>query len=188
MTVTVATNLAAAHRTSIWVDLNMDGTFDNNNELLANGLSGAGTASYTATLALTSAAVNLNTRMRVITVANTNAPDPCALNTLNAEVEDYQVLVQPSAARDAQALPGLSVYPTPTPDGRVHLRLPDASAAGQYAVAVHDVLGATVLSTSLRLGPAADAELDLSALAPGVYVLHLRDARGQTAVRRVVRE
>ena len=37
-------------------------------------------------------------------------------------------------------------------------------------------------------GPAADAQLDLSALPAGVYVLRLRDAQGQTALRRLVRE
>ena len=66
--------------------------------------------------------------------------------------------------------------------------MPDASAAGTYATEVQNVLGATVLRTALRLGPAAEAELDLSALAPGVYVLRLRDAKGQLALRRVVRE
>ncbi|WP_280638197.1 GEVED domain-containing protein [Hymenobacter sp. 5317J-9] len=188
MTLTVSTNLTAAHRTSVWMDLNVDGVFDNNTELVANGLSPAGSASYTATFAINSSVSNLNTRMRVLVVANTNAPSPCGVNILNAEVEDYQVRVQPLAARDAQALPGLTVFPNPTADGLLRLNLAEASAAGTYAVAVQNLLGATVLNTSLRLSPTADAQLDLSRLAPGVYVLHLRDAQGQTAVRRVVRQ
>ncbi|UOR00063.1 T9SS type A sorting domain-containing protein [Hymenobacter sp. 5317J-9] len=170
------------------MDLNVDGVFDNNTELVANGLSPAGSASYTATFAINSSVSNLNTRMRVLVVANTNAPSPCGVNILNAEVEDYQVRVQPLAARDAQALPGLTVFPNPTADGLLRLNLAEASAAGTYAVAVQNLLGATVLNTSLRLSPTADAQLDLSRLAPGVYVLHLRDAQGQTAVRRVVRQ
>jgi hypothetical protein len=126
--------------------------------------------------------------MRVMTVANANTPLPCVVNLLNAEYEDYLLMFGPLASRQEQALPSLSLYPTPTPDGRVHLRLPDASAAGTYTATVKNVLGATVLSTPLRLGPAADAELDLSRVAPGVYLLQLRNAQGQTAVRRVVRE
>ena len=127
--------------------------------------------------------------MRILAVVNTNAaPSPCAVNLLNAEVEDYQLIVRPLATLTAQALPALSLFPNPTLDGRLRLRLPDAAAAGIYHAEVQNVLGATVLGATLRLGPAADAELDLSALAPGVYVLRLRDAQGQVALRRVVRE
>ena len=103
-------------------------------------------------------------------------------------MEDYQLVFGPLASRQELALPSLSLYPTPTPDGRVHLRLPDASAAGTYAATVQNLLGATVHTADLRLGSATDAELDLSRLAPGVYLLQLRNAQGQTAVRRVVRE
>ncbi|MDO7845624.1 PKD domain-containing protein [Hymenobacter sp. M29] len=187
--ITVTTNLAAAHRTSIWVDQNQNGIFDNG-ELLVNGLTTAGpsSATYTTSFAVTSPTAGLSARMRVIVVANNNQPTACTVNLLNAEVEDYQLVFGPLAAREAQALPSLSVYPTPTPDGRVHLHLPDASATGAYAATVQNLLGATLLTTSLRLGPAADAELDLSRLAPGVYMLQLRNAKGETAVRRVVRE
>ena len=52
---------------------------------------------------------------------------------------------------------------------------------------MRNLLGAVLLHTDLRLGTAT-AELDLSALPAGVYVLHLRDAQGNTATRRVVRQ
>ena len=145
-------------------------------------------ATFTASFALPAGVSTLNTRMRILCVANANAPFPCAVNLLNAEVEDYQLLVRPLATQAAQALPTLGLFPNPTLDGQLRLRLPDAAAAGAYSTEVQNMLGATVLRTTLRLGPAADAELDLSALAPGVYVLRLRDAKGQLALRRVVRE
>ena len=186
---TVLTNLAIVHRTAVWIDLNTNGVFDAT-ELVATGVSVAGTTAGTFTAAFTAPTRNsvLNTRMRVITVTNTNPPSACGVNIMNAEVEDYQLRVQPLATRDALALPALSLYPNPTLDGRVSLRLPDANAAGIYAVEVQNMLGATVLRTALHLGPAADAELNLNGLAPGVYVLRLRDAKGQTALRRVVRD
>ncbi|WP_345125741.1 GEVED domain-containing protein [Hymenobacter antarcticus] len=186
---TVVSNLAIVHRTAVWVDVNLNGTFDTN-ELLANDVTGAGpgAATFTASFALPAGVSGLNTRMRILCVANANAPFPCAVNVLNAEVEDYQLLVRPLATQAAQALPTLGLFPNPTLDGQLRLRLPDAATAGTYATEVQNVLGATVLRTTLRLGPAADATLDLSALAPGVYVLRLRDAKGQTALRRVVRE
>ena len=186
---TVVSNLAISHRVAVWVDLNVNGTFDAA-ELLVNAVTAAGPGSATlaATFTAPSTTAGLSTRMRVLTVANTNTPFPCAVNLLNAEVEDYQLLVLPLATREALALPALSLYPNPTRDGYLRLRLPDASAAGLYAAEVQNLLGATVLRTTMRLGPAAEAPLNLSALAPGVYVLRLRDAQGLTALRRVVRE
>ncbi|MEL5994237.1 GEVED domain-containing protein [Hymenobacter segetis] len=187
LSLTVATNLAANHRTSAWVDWNMNGTFDAS-ELVVNGTATAN--SFTAPFTVPAGTAGSNPRMRVIVVANATGgtPSACATNVLNAEVEDYQLRILPLATREAQALPTLSLFPNPTLDGRVSLRLPDASAAGLYTTEVQNLLGATVLRTALRLGPAADAQLDLSALPAGVYVLRLRDAQGQTALRRLVRE
>ena len=187
---TVVSNLGIVHRTAVWVDVNINGVFESS-ELLANGVtnSGPNAATFATSFTVPAGAGGLNTRMRVLAVVNTNAaPSPCAVNLLNAEVEDYQLIVRPLATLAAQALPALSLFPNPTLDGRLRLRLPDAAAAGTYRTEVQNVLGATVLRTTLRLGPSADAELDLSALAPGVYVLRLRDAQGQMALRRVVRE
>ena len=187
---TVVSNLNIVHRTAVWVDVNINGVFEAS-ELLTNGVTNAGpnAATFATSFTVPAGAGGLNTRMRILAVVNTNAtPSPCAVNVLNAEVEDYQLIVRPLATLAAQALPALSLFPNPTLDGRLRLRLPDAAAAGTYRAEVQNVLGATVLRTTLRLGPAADAELDLSALAPGVYVLRLRDAKGQLALRRVVRE
>ena len=190
LSLSVTTNLAAAHRTSVWVDWNQNGTFDAS-ELVVNGMTAnGGPSTFTAPFTVPTGTVGTNPRMRVTVVANATGgtPNPCATNVLNAEVEDYQLRILPLATREAQALPTLSLFPNPTLDGRVSLRLPDASAAGLYATEVQNLLGATVLRTALRLGPAADAQLDLSALPAGVYVLRLRDAQGQTALRRLVRE
>jgi PKD repeat protein len=191
LNLTVTTNLFVTHRTSVWIDYNLDGFFAAN-ELLATGISLAGasanTYSATFTVPSSSSTSGLSTRMRVQTMVNTSAPNACGVNIVNAEVEDYQIRFLPLATRNSAALPALSLYPNPTLDGHLRLSLPDAAAAGVYATEVQNVLGATVLHTSLRLGPAAAAELDLSALPAGVYVLHLRDAKGQTATRRVVRE
>lgn len=182
----VTTNSAQGHRTAVWVDLNRNGVFDNPSELVVNNTTSA--ATFTATFTAPTPTTSLMTRMRVVATTNINSPSPCLVNLLNAEVEDYQLVVQPLATRDALALPALSLYPTPSGDGRVRLRLTDARAAGRYTTEVQNLLGATVLRTALHLGPAADAELDLSRLVAGVYVLRLRDAQGQTALRRVVRE
>ena len=187
---TVVTNVSVVHRTAVWIDLNQNGVFDSS-ELVATGISTNGTAAGTFSGSFTAPTTTrtLNARMRVLVQANsnTNVPSPCSVNLINAEVEDYLLRVQPLATRSEQALPSLSLYPTPTPDGRLRLALTDARAAGLYTTEVRNLLGALVHRTTLRLG-LAEAELDLSALPAGVYVLQLRDGRGQTATRRVVRQ
>ncbi|WP_310395173.1 GEVED domain-containing protein [Hymenobacter sp.] len=186
--ISVVANRAVAHLTGVWVDWNRNGVFDAP-ELVSAGFTpnGPNATTYAASFAVPPGASG-STRMRVTVVANSNFLSPCGVNVFNAEVEDYQLQVLPLATRDALALPALSLFPNPTPDGRLRLRLPEAKAAGVYGAEVQNLLGATVLRAALRLGPAADAELDLRGLAPGVYVLRLRDARGLTATRRVVRE
>ncbi|MET4073757.1 GEVED domain-containing protein [Hymenobacter sp. UYCo722] len=187
---TVVTNVSVVHRTAVWIDLNQNGVFDNS-ELVATGISTSGTAAgtFSGSFTVPAATRPLTTRMRVLVQANanTNVPNPCSVNLLNAEVEDYLLRVQPLATRSELALPSLSLYPTPTLDGRLRLALTDARAAGLYTTEVRNLLGAILLHTTLRLSP-AEAELDLSALPAGVYVLQLRDALGQTATRRVVRQ
>ncbi|MCC3153094.1 GEVED domain-containing protein [Hymenobacter sp. BT770] len=187
--ITVVMNTAVVHRTAVWVDFNTNGVFDSF-ELVVSGVtvSGPNSNTFSASFAAPTRTTALNARMRILAVANTNAPSPCSVNLLNAEVEDYQLRVMPLATRDALALPSLNLYPNPTIDGQMRLRLTDASAAGTYAAEVQNLLGATVLTTALRLSATADAALNLSSLAPGVYVLRLRDAHGQTALRRVVRQ
>ena len=185
---TVVTNVSVVHRTAVWIDLNQNGVFDAS-ELVATGISTNGTTAGTFTGSFTAPSRTFNTRMRVLVQANANAnvPSPCSVNLLNAEVEDYLLRVQPLATRSELALPSLSLYPTPTLDGHLRLALTDTRAAGLYSAEVRNLLGAVLLRATLRLS-AAEAGLDLSALPAGVYVLQLRDAQGQTATRRVVRQ
>jgi len=187
---TVAVNLNLAHRTFVWMDVNQDGTLDNT-ELVVNGNSTAGPTASTFTTTFTppaGMAAGASIRMRVRCSLTGTTPDPCAVNIINAEVEDYTFRIQPLATREAQNLPALVVYPNPTQDGRLHLNLSDANVSGTYTATVENLLGARLLETSLRLAPSADAELNIGALAKGVYLLRLRDAQGHTALRRVVRE
>jgi len=186
---TVVTNANVMHRTAVWIDLNQNGLFNDTGELEATGISTNGPTASTFAGSFTMPTRTFSTRMRVLVQANANAtvPSPCSVNLLNAEVEDYLLRVQPLATRSELALPSLSIYPTPTPNGRLHLALTDARAAGRYTTEVRNLLGAVVLRNTLQLGT-AEAELDLGILPAGVYVLVLRDAQGQTATRRVVRQ
>ncbi|GAA3925625.1 hypothetical protein GCM10022406_09490 [Hymenobacter algoricola] len=172
--------------TSVWLDLNRDGTFATN-ELLVNVTSALSSSSSVAIPNLPG--VVGFTRMRIVTRLNNNLANPCLQNQANSETEDYSVRIDSSTpTTEARSLPALSIFPNPTPDGTLHLRLPDAAAAGTYGISVYNVLGAELLRTTRRLGPAADATLDLTTLPRGLYVVRLQSADGQVAVRRVERQ
>ncbi|AMJ66335.1 hypothetical protein AXW84_13510 [Hymenobacter sp. PAMC 26628] len=185
---TVTVSNIAAHRTVAWADFNQDGVFAANELLFSTTVSGN---TCVGTFALPATALLGRTRLRVETDQTTRAADPCAADLANGEVEDYTLLIQPAtptATAATTALPGLTVAPNPTADGHLRLHLGGSGAPGPYAVEVQNLLGATLLTTAVRLAPGADAALDLGPLAAGVYLLRLRDPQGQVAVRRVVRE
>ena len=192
----VESSISVMHRVMAWADFNRDGAFATT-ELLTSGLTvgggGRNPAVYTATVGLPATLPAGPIRLRVLTLTdNQLLPGPCTSNIFNAEVEDYALLAPVLSAGQAPAraaLPGLRLYPTPTPAGQLlRLALADAPAAGRYALSVENMLGARLLSASRRLGPTAEATLDISALPPGVYVLRLRDEQGREALRRIVRE
>ena len=183
-TLTVSTNRQFNHRTSVWIDYNRDGVFDNATERVYSAAQGGNRVQIALALPATVAA----TRMRITVALNNNNPNPCATNQGEAEVEDYILAPLVLATRPGQALPALSVGPVPSADGRLHVQLSEASAAGRYTVEALNVLGARLLATELRLSAASATDLDLSGLPTGLYLLRFTNAQGQTAVRRVVRE
>ena len=186
-TITVTANQTYFHRTAIWVDYNHDGVFANttgpDGELVLNTFQSGAVASVAVVVP---AAVG-STRMRVVVNGNGNAANACATNQGEGEVEDYPVNAgQPLAAREALALAALTVSPNPSPDGQLQIRVSEPGLAGPYDLEVLSLLGARLLAQPLRLSPAAPAALDLRALPPGLYLLRLTNAQGQSARRRVV--
>ncbi|MCC3159436.1 GEVED domain-containing protein [Hymenobacter sp. 15J16-1T3B] len=182
MSVAAANNFQRT--TTVWIDYNRNGSFTDAGEQVLNI---AGTTTMTSAFTLPTAAAAAGfTRMRVLMRLNGNAPQPCVQNQVNAETEDYSVNISPALATAApRDLPGLEVYPNPTPDGQLQLRLA-AAGAGLYEATVENLLGAVVLRQPVRLG-AAETVLSLAALPQGVYVLRLHSAGGQQATRRIVR-
>ncbi|QHJ05887.1 GEVED domain-containing protein [Hymenobacter busanensis] len=173
--------------TTAWIDYNRNGVFDNASEILYNTQSGAAlSANFTVP---NLASVVGFTRMRIITRLNNNAPFACQVNQANAETEDYSVNITPLlSAQEARSLASLSVYPNPTPDGRVHLQLAEGRATDTYALTVENTLGAVVLRSQVRLVPGTAAAVDLSTLPRGLYLLRLQGTDGQPLVRRVLRD
>lgn len=182
MSVATANNFTRA--TTVWIDYNRNGVFDNSEIVLNSSTNTTVTAPFTVPSAGSTVGF---TRMRVLMRLNANSPQPCVQNQPNAETEDYSVSIGTITANaKARDLPGLDVYPNPTPDGRLQLRLP-ATTAGSYALTVENMLGAVVHRDTVRLGATTEASLDLNGLPQGVYVLRLRGEDGAQATRRIVR-
>ncbi len=174
--------------TTVWLDWNRDGQFSNS-ELVANQIT------YNPALIAVTVPSQPNlagfTRMRIIARLNNNTAYSCTGTTVqpNTEIEDYTVQIIPTTAtREAATLPALTVSPNPTATGLVALRLTDGSAAGPYALEVTNAVGTCVYRSAVRLSSSAETTLNLSQLPRGLYLLRLRDSRGQIATRRLLRE
>ena len=89
-----------------------------------------------------------------------------------------------TAARNTLASATLQVAPNPTRDGRLTVTLTGAHPLARLTV--FNALGQVVLTATLPAGAPA-RELDLGALATGVYVLRATTTEG-TVTRRIVRE
>ena len=184
-TITVTANQNYYHRTLIWIDYNHDGAFANTTgpggELVLNDFQSGDVSS-----AIVVPAGVGSTRMRVVVNGSGNAPNACVTFQGEGEVEDYPVnAAPPLAAREARALAALTVSPNPSPDGRLQIGVSEPGLAGPYNLEVLSPLGARLRAQPLRLSSAAPAALDLSALPPGLYLLRLTNAQGQSALRRV---
>lgn len=88
----------------------------------------------------------------------------------------FQSITVPT--RETDARPEWKIYPNPAVD-----RLYFQGLTGPTDIALYDVAGR--LQIQLRLATGAGTELDVSDLAPGLYVVRLTDGRG-SVVRQVV--
>lgn len=144
--------------TSVWIDYNQDGTFDDATEkvILAPGASATGNITIPATAKLGS------TRMRVkMYFPNANGT-ACGTFTYG-QVEDYTVTIKETGmATSAVTKASVSVYPNPFQDV---LKISDIK--GVKSISVSDLAGRQVKN----LKPSA--ELNLAELKTGMYIMTL---------------
>nr|WP_262904934.1 T9SS type A sorting domain-containing protein [Hymenobacter pini] len=186
-TLSVSTNQTVQRVTTVWIDWNRDGAFSTS-ELVANQISF--NPSLVTINVPTQQSIVGQTRMRVIARLNNNLTYSCSSTPQpNTEAEDYTLQIVPATGTlEAKAFAALTVAPNPTATGEVTLYLSDASAAGSYAAEVTNAVGACVYRANLRLTSTAGTTLNLSQLPQGLYLLRLRNAQGQTATRRLIRD
>ncbi len=165
ITVTIS-NYASQDQIAVWIDFNQDGVFaDDATEKTI--LTSA--ASATGNIVVPADAKLGNTRMRVR--VNYNAAPPACGTTSFGQVEDYTIEVKENLAVSDVTKANISVYPNPFTDV---LRISDVKDV--KSISVSDMSGRQVKT----LKPSA--ELNLSSLRTGVYVvtLHMNDGSVKT--------
>jgi bacillolysin len=161
----------------IFIDYNQDGDFADSGETIVSGSSSsAGTLSSTFTVP--ASAKTGKTRLRVV-LSDASATTSCGSYSYG-ETEDYSISITGGAAiAAAQGITGatavldagaeLGLYPNPATDA-LHLSL--SSGAALQTVEVLDVRGAKASVRYLGNG-----EVNLSGLAPGLYLLRASDGQ-----------
>ena len=81
---------------------------------------------------------------------------------------------------------GLEVYPNPTGNGRVSLRLPGATASRPASIEVLDALGRPARRFTAVVGDTAPATLELGNLPAGLYAVRVSTTEGQYLGRLTV--
>jgi len=176
--------------TSVFVDWNDDGDFDDSGEAYFNTTATikrtttvtGGVATLTGDIAIPSGTTAGNKRMRVkynFSNASINSPLTTACTDLtNGQVEDYTIkIVDPTLAVSNTDKSKVSVYPNPFTDV---LKISDVK--GVKSVSVNDVSGRQVKTL------APSAELNLSSLKAGLYIVNLQMEDGSVKSFKAIKK
>jgi PKD repeat protein len=103
----VASNIGFNRTTSVWIDYNQDGDFNDSGEQVAFGQTAT---TYVKNLVISNSAKTGATRMRVMMRSGfVTSLTPCLSNQFQMEVEDYTVIIQPNTQ------PPVSAFATSSP-------------------------------------------------------------------------
>ncbi|MBC6610921.1 M4 family metallopeptidase [Hymenobacter sp. BT507] len=194
-TISFSAGFASSTYTENWdvyIDYNQDGDFADAGENVVGGSSGS-SGTLSATFTVPASAKTGKTRLRIV-MSDNSGTTSCGTYSYG-ETEDYSVnITGGTLAADNTGIAGLAgattldakmptrqvaVYPNPATD-HVVIALPDnGTVAG---VEVMDIRGA-----KLAVPYAGKGELNVSALAKGVYILRISDGQ-KTFHQRLVKE
>jgi hypothetical protein len=165
----------------LWMDVNIDGDFDDPGELLIDTVSD-GIHLEDATIP-DSAALGFSTLRIQAKWEDGIAPEACE-DFANGEVEDYEVEIISGALRNSAGPKHIAVWPNPG-DGLVQADL--GFGEGDYIrrVEVTNADGKIMQAASVNRIPDRFT-LDLRNLPPGQYILHCSGERGDYAGRIMI--
>ncbi|MBT9395074.1 PKD domain-containing protein [Hymenobacter sp. NST-14] len=157
----------------IWLDVNEDGRFDTATELLFNGLQSGGSPRSITLPPQTP--LNRPLRLRVLCadynfpVQLTAVPDPCARRVAD-QLRDFTVMATATTLATApSASASFTVYPNPT-QGKFTIQ---GISTRPTNVRIHDLLGRLVWQGRVLPSISGAANLNLSALPRGSYIVEL---------------
>ena len=96
--------------------------------------------------------------------------------TLNVAAQDSKQLPK---TQDATSIEGLSLYPNPILNGKVYISTKNDL---EKDIIIFDVLGKKVLQAHLN-----SKELNVSDLAPGVYIIKIREENASATRKLIIR-
>ncbi len=163
--------------TRVWVDLDRDGSFNDDDELLFDPPEGSN-STVEGTITVPPGTAPGITRLRVSMRYQAPVPGGCTPTYLYGETEDHCVDLQPDVGIHAPGRPGdMLVYPQPA-DQQVTFAWPGAPP-GPVSLWAGDAAGRTVAAFTTGHAPVV---LRTAAFAPGLY--HYRIAGAAGTVRR----
>lgn len=185
-------NAANGWATSVFVDWNNDGDFDDAGEAYYNTfatrlyvggvttnpvvLTGNVTIPAGTSLGKKFMRIKYNFQSPAATTLNTPLATGCA-GMINGQVEDYTIDYKSSLAVSDVTKAGISVYPNPFTDV---LKISDVK--GVKSVSVNDISGRQVATL------AVSAELNLSNLKAGLYIVNLQMADGSVKSFKAIKK
>ena len=162
-----------------YIDWNNDKSFSASEKYTLASNTGSGT--YTADVLVPSDAITGDTRLRVMAEYNgspTYIPTACNSTYAYGEVEDYTITVQDATLAVSELnRAAVSIYPNPFTDV---LKISDVE--GVKSVSVNDVSGREVKSL------APSAELNLSSLKTGLYIVNLKMEDGSVKSFKAIKK
>ena len=173
-TITIGGSTLAANFASVFIDYNLDGTFDATERVLNFPVTN--TAVFTGSITVPSSAVtNVPLRMRILFgfagAANLGLVAPvawvCGNTYYNGEVEDYNIVAlnNLSTSDISENSSGIQIYPNPTSDILNITKVSDKANYEIYSVA----------GQILRKGTVKDGKIVVRDLITGYYILKITD-------------
>lgn len=173
-----------------YIDFNQNGLFENDTESFYLGrlepANPANANTITANITIPANALEGTTKMRIVKNTNINAlSNPDAANSIHSacdptlragQTEDYTVTVGPTLHTGDFDSKGFRIYPNPT-SGIITVQ----SNTAVKVITVFNTLGQQISSQQ-------SATIDLSAVAPGMYLIQVILQDGTSSTQKIIRK
>lgn len=167
----------------VWIDFDHDGLFSNAERVFNQGNINSQTQG---TVVIPATATQGITRMRVAMRFQNAVPNACEVNYDYGEVEDYCVDLQlVSKISSPSSAFNLEIAPNPAQD-RVQLQI-DSDQTRELEFFLRDLPGRQIMNKKITLNGSYNLEISLGHLPSGVYLVELRDSKGEQLNAKIIK-